>query len=160
MSTPSTLGGPGRPAAGSAKVTIATYPDYDLAQQAVDQLADHDFPVERTTIIGTDLRLVERVMGRLTTVRAALAGAATGAWFGLLIGLLFGIFAVSGWLAVVLTAVLIGAVWGALFGAAAHAFTRGRRDFYSYRSIEAEQYAVTVDAALAEQAVRILEKQR
>jgi hypothetical protein len=69
-----------------------------------------------------------------------------------------GIFAVSGWLAVVLTGVLIGALWGAIFGAIAHALTGGRRDFTSYRSIDASEYAVTVDAEHAAEASRLLEK--
>ena len=68
------------------------------AQRAVDYLSDNQFPVERTAIVGTDLRLVENVLGRLTTGRAALAGAASGAWFGLLFGLLIGIFSDSGWI--------------------------------------------------------------
>src|SRR5262245_16799865 len=76
-------------------VTVGTFTDYASAQRAVDYLSDNGFPVERAAMVGTDLRLVERVLGRMTTARAALAGAASGAWFGLLIGLLFGIFSVS-----------------------------------------------------------------
>jgi hypothetical protein len=158
MSTWSRVHGVGRPRADRPRVTIAAYPDYESAQRAVDFLSDNRFPVDRTAIVGTDLRLVETVLGRLTTLRAALYGALTGAWFGLLIGLLFGIFAVSGWLAVVLTGVLIGALWGAIFGAIAHALTGGRRDFTSYRSIEASEYAVIVDAEHAAEASRLLEK--
>src|SRR4051812_34052984 len=73
---------PGAGVPAGPTVSVATYPDYALAQQAVDYLSDNQFPVERTSIIGTDLRLVEKVLGRMTTVRAALAGAASGAWFG------------------------------------------------------------------------------
>src|SRR5215213_6931255 len=93
-----------------ATVPVATYPDYASAQRAVDFLSDNHFPVERTAIVGTDLRLVEKVLGRVTVARAALNGAAGGAWFGLFIGLLFGIFSDRGWLGVLLFAVLIGAV--------------------------------------------------
>ncbi|WP_442875128.1 general stress protein [Actinoplanes sp. NBC_00393] len=137
-------------------VVVGTYPEYALAQQAVDTLSDNKFPVERTSIVGTDLRLVENVLGRLTTGRAAIAGAASGAWFGLFIGLLFGLFSDSGWFAVILTTVLIGAVWGAIFGAIAHAATGGRRDFTSRSSLQAAQYAVLADAEVAEQARQLL----
>jgi hypothetical protein len=137
-------------------VTIVTFPDYALAQRVVDYLSDHEFPVERTAIIGTDLRLVERVLGRLTIARAALAGAASGAWFGLLIGLLIALFADTSWGWVILTAVVIGAAWGAVFGAIAHALTGGRRDFASTSRLEAAQYAVAVHADYADQARQLL----
>jgi hypothetical protein len=151
---PSETQGLGSPT--GATVAVATYPDYVAAQRAVDYLSDNKFPVERTAIVGTDLRLVENVLGRLTTARAALAGAASGAWFGLFIGLLFGLFSDSGWLAVLLVCILIGAVWGAIFGAIAHAANRGRRDFASRSSLAALQYAVTVDAEVADNARQLL----
>jgi hypothetical protein len=143
-------------AAGRASVVVAEYPDYAAAQRAVDYLSDQNFPVEHTAIIGTDLRLVENVLGRLTVGRAALAGAGGGAWFGLFIGLLFGIFSTYNWFAVVATGVVVGAIWGAAFGAVAHAATRGQRDFTSRSSLQASQYAVTVDPEHAEQARQLL----
>jgi hypothetical protein len=146
----------GATAAAVPTVVVGTYADYALAQQAVDLLSDNKFPVERTAIIGTELRLVENVLGRLTTGRAALAGAASGAWFGLFIGLLFGLFSNSGWAAVILSCLLIGAAWGAVFGAIAHAATGGRRDFASRSSLQAGQYAVTADAEVADQARSLL----
>ena len=143
-------------AAATPTVVVGTFADYAMAQQAVDHLSDNKFPVERTAIIGTDLRLVENVLGRLTTGRAALAGAASGAWFGLFVGLLFGLFSNSGWVAVIIVCVLIGAAWGAIFGAIAHAATGGRRDFASRSSLQAGQYAVTADAEVADQARQLL----
>ena len=137
-------------------VTIAQYPDYPGAQRAVDYLSDNGFPVEHTKIVGTDLRLVEQVTGRLTTGRAALAGAGSGAWFGAFIGLLFGLFSDSNWIAVVLTALVVGALWGAAFGAFAHAMTGGRRDFSSKSYLAAGQYAVAVDAEHVEEARNML----
>jgi hypothetical protein len=137
-------------------VVVGTYPDYAMAQQAVDHLSDNKFPVERTSIVGTDLRLVENVLGRLTTARAAVAGAASGAWFGLLIGLFFGIFSDSSWIAVLLTTVIIGAVWGAIFGAIAHAATGGRRDFTSRSSLQAATYEVHAAADVADEARHLL----
>jgi hypothetical protein len=144
------------PRSGRRNVTVATYPDYQSAQRAVDYLSDNQFPVEHTMIVGTDLRLVEKVLGRMTTARAALAGAATGAWFGLLIGLLLSIFTVSAWWALLLTGLVIGSLWGAAFGAIAHAMTGGRRDFASRSELAAGQYAVMVDADYAEQARQLL----
>jgi hypothetical protein len=148
--------GPSADGVGRPTVTVASYPDYGAAQIAVDHLSDNKFPVEQTQIVGTGLSLVEHVTGRLTTGRAALAGAATGAWFGLFIGLLFGIFANANWFAVVVTGIVIGAIWGAIFGAIAHAATRGQRDFTSLSSLQAKEYAVNVAAEHAEQARQML----
>jgi ABC-type branched-subunit amino acid transport system permease subunit len=139
-------------------VTIASYPEYAGAQRAVDYLSDQGFPVENTSIVGTGLRLVEQVLGRMTTGKAALAGLGSGAWFGLFIGLLLGLFTVGSWLAVVLAAVLIGAVWGAIFGAIAHAATRGQRDFSSASRLQASEYAVNVTEPFAEQARQLLSR--
>ncbi len=159
---PGPAGVPATPNAGSgpdigrATVTVVTYADYEPAQRAIDYLSDNGFPVERTAIVGTDLRLVERVTGRLTIARAAIAGAASGAWFGLFIGLLLGFFSGRAFWAVMLVSVLIGAVWGAVFGAVAHAATGGRRDFTSRSSLQATQYAVAVDAEYANEARQLL----
>ncbi|HEY3436197.1 MAG TPA: general stress protein, partial [Actinotalea sp.] len=71
---------------------IASYPTYLEAQKAVDHLSDKAFPVQHVTIVGTDLRMVERVTGRLTYSRVALAGLASGAWFGLFVGVLLSMF--------------------------------------------------------------------
>jgi hypothetical protein len=137
-------------------VTVGTFDNYPSAQRAVDFLADRGFPVEHVSIVGTDLRLVERVLGRLTVARATGAGALSGAWIGLLVGVLLGIFTSSGWLWVVLLAVLMGAVWGAIFGAVAHALTGGQRDFTSVSRLDAAHYAVMVGAEHAEEARRLL----
>ena len=58
--------------------TVARFDDYETAQRAVDRLSDDGFPVEKLDIVGSDVRLVERVTGRLTRGRAASAGALSG----------------------------------------------------------------------------------
>jgi hypothetical protein len=132
--------------------TVAGYEDYASAQHAVDRLSDDGFPVEHLDIIGSDLRLVERVTGRLTKARAAAAGAASGAWFGVLIGLMLALFTTGPWYGLILVAAVIGTVWGALFGYLGHAATRGTRDFASARTLVAMRYDIVardgyVDAA-------------
>uniref|UniRef100_UPI0038CBF5E8 general stress protein n=1 Tax=Geodermatophilus chilensis TaxID=2035835 RepID=UPI0038CBF5E8 len=47
-------------------VQVGSFDSYEQAQAAVDFLSDQRFPVENVTIIGSDLRQVERVTGRLT----------------------------------------------------------------------------------------------
>jgi hypothetical protein len=130
-------------AASMAWNAVASYTSYESAQAAVDRLSDDGFPVEHLDIVGSDLRLVERVTGRLTKGRATTAGMASGAWFGLMIGLVIGLFtAGANWLGVVLGGIVIGAIWGGVFGYAGHAATRGRRDFSSTKTLVAMKYDV------------------
>jgi hypothetical protein len=132
----------------SGRQTIARYDRYEDAQRAVDHLSDAGFPVQEVEIVGSGLRLVEHVTGRLTSGRAAMAGAGSGAWFGLFVGLLVGLFTTGpAWLGLVLGGAAIGAAWGALFGFFAHWATHGERDFSSARGLAAEYYDVTVPDA-------------
>ena len=126
---------------GAAWNTVASYDDYAAAQAAVDRLSDDGFPVDELSIVGSDLRLVEKVTGRLTKAKAALSGAASGAWFGLLVGLLLGLFTTGhGWLVMLVVGLATGAAWGAMFGFLAHSATRGRRDFSAIRMLAAQRY--------------------
>lgn len=151
---------PGLPDPRPDRPVVGSYPSYEKAQRAVDYLADSKFPVEKTAIVGSDLRMVETVLGRLTRGRAALAGAGSGAWFGLLIGLLLALFAgdqTNAW-ALMLSAVIYGAMFGAIWGSALHALTRGRRDFTSRSQIVAARYDVVCDPDVAEDAQNLLIK--
>ncbi|MCL3859869.1 general stress protein [Actinotalea sp. K2] len=123
--------------------TIATYDTYLEAQKAVDHLSDKEFPVQHVTIVGTDLRMVERVTGRLTYSRVALAGLASGAWLGLFVGLLLWMFSGPEQAALpIFPAVAIGAAFGILFSIISYSFTSGKRDFTSSSQIVASTYAV------------------
>ncbi|RKN51117.1 general stress protein [Micromonospora endolithica] len=140
----------------AARATVGTYPTYAAAQRAVDHLSDSGFPVRHATIVGTDLRLVETVLGRMTTPRAAAAGAASGAWLGVLIGLLLSVFTREAWWLVLPVTTAAGALWGAAAAGVAHAATRGVRDFTSTRRLAAASYDVTVTAAHSDDARRLL----
>ena len=139
-------------------VQVGSYDSYEQAQAAVDYLSDEKFAVENVTIIGSDLRMIEKVTGRLTRGRAVAAGAAGGAWWGLFVGLLLGIFSASGtaWIGSVLAGLAIGLVFGALFGFMGYAATRGQRDFTSTSQIVAGRYDVMCNPAHAEEARALL----
>jgi hypothetical protein len=139
---------------------VASFTRYDEAERAVDRLADLQFPVERVAIVGHDVKLVERVTGRMTAGRAALQGALAGSVTGALIGWLFGVFnwfqpiVATLWLTI--DGFWFGGIAGALIGLFVHALTRGRRDFASMRDLVAERYDLLVDEALADEAERLL----
>lgn len=141
-------------------VRIATFESYEGAQRAVDHLSDQRFPVENVTILGTDLRMVEQITGRLTWGRAALAGVGSMAWFGLLVGLLLGLFAPNGRdvLTLMLFGFLYGAAFGLVFGLIGYALSRGRRDFTSTSKVVASSYEVLCRPPHAGQAQELLAK--
>ncbi|MER6618518.1 general stress protein [Streptomyces xantholiticus] len=137
---------------------VASYDSYEEAQAAVDRLSDERFPVEYLDIIGSDLRLVEHVTGRLTKSRAAavggrslvraarrLAGGALHAGAGL-VGTDPGRVALRR---------LVG---GAVLGWAGHAATGGRRDFSSTRTLAASRYDLVARGGHAEQGRVILQR--
>ncbi len=138
--------------------SLAVYDDYLHAQRAVDYLSDHDFAVENVLIVGTDLKQVERVIGRLTWTKVLTGGILTGMWLGLFVGLIMSMFtpSASGTVATIASTVLTGAVFGAIWGGIGYAFTRGKRDFTSVTSVIATKYEVLVEHRLFDQARSLL----
>jgi len=139
--------------------TIATFGSYGDAERAVDYLSDQGFPVQSLTIVGTGLRYVEEIGGRVTSARAALLGAGQGAVLGLLFAALFGLFFTDtgvGLLGLLLYGLITGAVFGALFGLLGHLAQGGRRDFASVASTRADRYEIQAEDAVAEEAERLL----
>jgi hypothetical protein len=60
--------------------SLGAYERYEQAQHVVDYLSDSEFQVQHLAIVGTDLKSVERVTGRLTRARVAAVSAMSGAW--------------------------------------------------------------------------------
>ena len=129
--------------------SLGVYDKYEQAQQAVDFLSDHEFPVENCMIVGTDLKQVERVTGRLTTGRVALGGLLSGVWMGLFIGLIFSFFGTGNGLAIIVSTIVVGAFFGVIWALVGYAATRGQRDFSSVSRIVATRYEVLVEHKLA-----------
>ncbi len=141
------------PESGVNGPVVGSYPTYAQAQRAVDFLSDNKFPVEHVAIIGSNLRLVENVTGRLTSGRVAAAGASSGAWFGLLIGVLLSFFGKGqSSFGLIVVAALTGALFGLVFGLVSYRATGGRRDFTSRSQVVAGQYDVTCAPEQAEDA--------
>lgn len=170
MTTP--FGGPARTAPGLPNLPtpptgwpVGSYATYEEAQRAVDHLADSDFQVGDVTIVGVDLMLVERVIGRLTWGRVLGSGAASGAWFGLFVGLLLSLFSrtdpsagAGAWLGPILAGLVAGVVFGLVSAAVGYGATRGRRDFTSASQMVAGRYDVLCQPRNAEKARELLAK--
>ena len=106
------------------------------------------------------LRFVEQVTGRLNWGRALLNGALSGAVVGAFIGFFFGLFGLVNPVVTAVTLALYGliagAVAGAIIGLIAYAFMGGQRDFTSVSGMQADEYAIVVDAEAADDARQIL----
>ena len=137
---------------------LGAYDKYEDAQRAVDYLSDNEFAVQNCMIVGTDLRQVERVTGRLTRGRVAGAGALSGMWMGLFVGLIFALFDPNSSTWTVPATVAFGAVFGVVWALLGYAATKGRRDFTSVSQVVATRYEVLVEHKLAEQGRALLAK--
>ena len=139
---------------------LGTYDTYPEAQSVVDRLSKADFDVKQLSIVGNDLKTVERVTGKLTWGRAALAGAASGAWLGLFFGLVLVIFSPAspqlfGYLG---AALFIGAGFGMIFGLVSYAISRRQRDFTSTHQVIASNYQIIIDPELTAKAQDALQR--
>jgi heat induced stress protein YflT len=139
-------------------MSLGVYDRYDQAQRVVDFLSDNDFAVQNMAIVGTELKTVERVTGRLTRQKAAAAGAASGAWMGLFIGLAFALFGKGNQIGFIITIVLFGAIFGLIWSQIVFAATTrgGTRDFSSVTQVVATKYEVLVEHRFAERARELL----
>lgn len=136
--------------------SLGSHVTYDDAQRVVDRLANGGFEVRTTQIVGTDLRMVEQITGRLTWPRAILSGVAGGAWFGIFVGLLLSLLSTVTFLRSMVFGLSWGVLFGGVFAAIGYAMTAGRRDFTSRSGIVPSQYQVLVLAEHADRARSVL----
>ena len=135
--------------------SLGTFREYYDVQKLVDTLADNDFPVQNTMIVGTDLKLIERVTGKKSWGRVIVSGMLSGAWMGLFIGLLLSLFTEQ-WLTIIAQSVLMGAVFFTVWAVIGHAMSGGQRDFTSMTTTVPMQYELLVEHRHVMQARRIL----
>lgn len=137
--------------------SVGVYDKYEQAQKAVDHLADQKFPVENLAIVGTDLKLVERVTGRKNWGSVIGNSVITGISTGLIIGLILGLFSPQGqFLSIMLVAIPLAIVLNVVFGAIMYALSGGRRDFNSIRSTVPSKYEILCEHKYAAKARELL----
>jgi len=139
-------------------LSLGVYDGYPQAQKVVDFLSDNEFEVQQVAIVGTELKTVERVTGRLTRGKVAAAGAVSGFWMGLFIGLAFSLFASGNTLGFLISTPIFGAIFGLVWSQIGFtAVTRnGTRDFSSVSQVVATKYEVLVEHRFFEQAQQLL----
>ena len=143
-------GGAGDALAGT--VPVATFAALGDVDDALSAATGEGFPIDRTTIVGTDLRFVEKVEGRLTIARAAGYGAVTGAWLGALIASFAAIFSahtVGGGLSMLFGGIVLGTAFGAVFGAVAFRVAGPHDGITGNPTLVAARYELRTAAELA-----------
>lgn len=136
-------------------VVVASFETYAQAQAAVAKVSGSDTDVAGLAIVGNDLKLVERIVGRLTWGKVAMRGAIRGLGFGAFMGLLFLLFvpeAVSS----VLVFPLLGLAFGILLSVVQHSLVRRKRDFASTQQVLAARYDVVAPQESASRAMQVI----
>lgn len=135
---------------------IARYTSYADAQKAVDYLADQQFEVAKISIIGSDLKSVEQVTGRLSYPKVALQGALNGVVFGAFFGLLMSLLGGMDLAQALLLPIIMGGAFWMLLATITYAMQRGKRDFTSTNRIVAGTYEVIAAPEVAGEARNML----
>ena len=117
------------------------------------------FEVQNLAIVGTDLKSVERVLGRRNWGTVLNQGVMSGISTGLLVALVMLIFTrPPSVLVLLLVSLAIGIVLGIGFAAAAYAMSRGQRDFTSVTQTVATKYEVLCEHKVAARAREMLQQ--
>ncbi|HEY4616150.1 MAG TPA: general stress protein [Citricoccus sp.] len=134
---------------------LGTYDSYAEARTVVDRLAEQDFDVRTVSIVGVDLRTVERIRNRLTYATVALRSALQGAFFGLMLGILMSLIDPSGAGVQILYTVGLGIGIWMLFGVIGHAIRKGK-GFDSVQQLVPTRFDVVCEFSAAGRARQIL----
>ena len=135
---------------------VGSFATYESAQAGIDALARSEFPVEQVSIVGSDLKSVERVIGRMNYGRAALAGLANGVMIGMFMTLIWLIMLPQTPMATLGAIFLISIGFGVIWGIIGYAITPTKREFTSMMQLTASHFDVVVPSQLAGRARELL----
>jgi hypothetical protein len=137
--------------------SVGVFGTYDEAQQVVDFLADARFPVENLCIVGTELRSIERVLGRRSWGTVIGQGVQSGLSTGVMITLLMWVLQPTvNFVLLVASALAIGIFVGIVFAAIGYWMSQGKRDFRSVSQTMATKYEVLAEHKVAGQARELI----
>lgn len=136
-------------------VVVASFPTYAEAQAAVNKVSEAEAEIRGLAIVGNDLKLVERVMGRLTWGKVAFNGMLRGLMFGVFFGLaIYLLMPESLQSAFILP--LLGAAMGIILAIVTHAMTRKRREFSSVQQVMATRYDIVAPQTIAGKTMHVI----
>ena len=126
--------------------TVASFPTYEKAQKAVSSLIAGEVPARDIAIVGSGLRSIERITGRLGYATAARSGALNGLMLGLLFAFIFVLGTPTVQISAFIGVLLVGMALGMLLSLGTYSIVRRRRDFASVMQVTADHYDVCVAA--------------
>ena len=139
--------------------SIGVYTTYGDAQKAVDSLADQNFPVGNLAIVGTDLKLIERVTGRKTWGTVLTQGVSSGLSTALMVALIMWFITPErSVLSIFAMALLVGIGIGVAFAAIGHLASKGQRDFTSVSQTIPSKFEILCEHKVAADARALLSK--
>ncbi|WP_314453197.1 general stress protein [uncultured Microbacterium sp.] len=143
-----------RPGAGRDDVgeKIASFPTYEQAQKTVSSLIAGEVPARDIAIVGSGLRSIERITGKLGYATAARSGALNGLMLGLLFAFIFVLGTPTVQISAFVGVLLVGMALGMLLSLGTYSIVRRRRDFASVMQVAADHYDVCVAAGSAHKA--------
>ncbi len=139
---------------------LGTYRSREEAQATISYLAENGFNVRALSIVGSDVRIVETVMGITSWAQAAGRGALTGAWLGLLFGLLMSFFSGEETLSSggLLPGVIIGVGLGMLWGIVTRAIMGRKNKVIARPQVIANEFQLLCNPMQANEARALLSK--
>ena len=136
-------------------VEVAAFRSHKEATAAVERLAENQFPLASVTIVGSDLHLAEKVLGRLTPAKIALSGATQGLTWGLMMAVFSILFYPQSGALIPLVMMSMGVLLGVLIATISWAVRKDRSSFAATSTMVASRYAILV-GEMADRAFTLL----
>lgn len=123
---------------------LSTHSTREAAQDQLRRLVDAEVPPTAVTIVGKDLRVVERVRGRLSYPQAALGAGLRGLLFGTMIGVFMYLLAPAGGAQQIVFSALLGVGLWMILGVIAHGMRKDKNGFASTQLVVPAAFDVVV----------------
>lgn len=133
----------GAPAVPRGEV-VASVERYEEARAVVDRLVRAEFSAGQVSIVGSGLRTVERVTGRMNVGRAALAGLLSGLMLGVFVGLFVLVLSPDAQLPTLVSVVFMAIGFSVLWNVIGYTLGRRKREFTSTMQVAASHFDVIV----------------
>lgn len=134
---------------------VAAFRTHEEATAAVEVLAKDGFPLTAVTVVGSDLHLAERIIGKMTPTKVAISGATQGLMWGLMMGIFSMLFYTEATFLVPLILVCAGVLLGMVISVVGWSLSKNRGSFAVQSTMVATRYAVLV-AQMPDRAFKLL----